>query len=245
MPGGGARSSPGEEPKSWEAWHTEFLAPLRDDRGSQVFGYRVGSIVCLLLPHCVMCVLGCAVAATAATFDTSLVPDPAWVVGGSLATWVALLAWARAKRMYTGSGLNTDWRWFKAVVQVASVCAVVYVLVATLILPQRGIRFAGVLITLWANYQAAAFAAQAATLLFPKNPLIRSLVDGAYRQADVLVGLVLAVVLVVLTFIGQIGLIMLDKVQATVQFNGVYATSGPLVVPPLGRELLQEPAEDD
>ncbi|KAG2487241.1 hypothetical protein HYH03_014083 [Edaphochlamys debaryana] len=194
MPGGGARSSPGEEAKSWEAWHTEFLAPLRDDRGSQVFGYRVGSIVCLLLPRCVMCVLGCAVAATAATFDTALVPDPAcyWVVGGSLATWVALLAWARAKRMYTGSGLkslNTDWRWFKAVVQVASVCAVAYVLVATLILPQRGIRFAGVLITL-------------------------SLVDGAYRQADVLVGLALAAVLVVLTSIGQIGLIMLNKEPA-------------------------------
>ncbi|KAG2489222.1 hypothetical protein HYH03_012244 [Edaphochlamys debaryana] len=236
---GGARGV-----KSWEAWHTEFMAPLRNDLGAQVFGYRVGSIVCLLLPRFVMCVLGFLVAVTAATFDTPSIPDPVWVIGGSILTWAALLLWAVAKRLYTGSGLMARWRWFKAVVQVVSASLVFLVLLATLILPQRGIRFAGVLITLWANYLVASFVVQAVTLLFPKQPLLRSLVDGAYRQADVLVGLVLSVVLVVLTFIGQIGLIMVDKVQATVQFNGVYATSGPLVVPPLGQELLVQPVAE-
>ncbi|KAG2500461.1 hypothetical protein HYH03_002028 [Edaphochlamys debaryana] len=210
---------------SWAEWNREQLAPLRDETGIQIPRYRAWSIVTLLLPRAVTCVLGAMVAVAAAEFDTQGMPDLAWVLAGSAATWLALGLWSATKRGYVASGLKSGWRWVKAAVQVLCVLALGFVLVAVLFLPQKGLRFTGVIITLWANYLAASLVVLAATLLLPNNMAARSACNAALRQTDAALGLVMSVVLVILTFIGEIGLIMLDKVQTLVQFNDRFAIS--------------------
>ncbi|KAG2482847.1 hypothetical protein HYH03_018238 [Edaphochlamys debaryana] len=210
---------------SWAEWNREQLAPLRDESGAQVPRYRVWSILTLLLPRAVTCVLGVLVAVPAAKFDTPGMPDLAWVLAGSAATWLALGMLSVSKRGYVASGLKSGWRWIKTAVQVLCVLALGFVLVAVLFLPQKGLRFAGVIITLWANYLAASLVVLAATLLLPNTMAARSACNSALRQTDAALGLVMSVVLVILTFIGEIGLIMLDKVQTLVQFNDRFAMS--------------------
>ncbi|KAG2500438.1 hypothetical protein HYH03_002006 [Edaphochlamys debaryana] len=210
---------------SWAEWNREQLAPLRDETGIQIPRYRAWSIVTLLLPRAVTCVLGAMVAVAAAKFETQGMPDLAWVLAGSAATWLALGLWSATMRGYVVSGLKSGWRWVKATVQVVSVLVICLVLVAILFLPKRGIRFSDVMITLWANYLAASLVVLAATLLLPNNMAARSACNAALRQTDAALGLVMSVVLVILTFIGEIGLIMLDKVQTLVQFNDRFTIS--------------------
>ncbi|KAG2500434.1 hypothetical protein HYH03_002002 [Edaphochlamys debaryana] len=219
--GGGARGVK----DSWAEWNRDQLAPLRDETGIQIPRYRTWSIVTLLFPRAVTCILGALVAIAAAEFETEGMPNLAWVLAGSAATWLAIGFWSTAKRGYVTSGLKPGWRWFKATVQVVSVIVVILVLVAILFLPKRGIRFTGVVITLWANYLVASLVVQAATLLLPKYMSARHACNSALRQTDATLGLLICLVLVILTFIGEIGLIMLDKVQTLVQFNDRFAMS--------------------
>jgi 1,3-beta-glucan synthase len=79
-----------------------------------------------------------------------------------------------------------------------------------------------VLITLYANYSIASLLVCVLVVWLPKSMLARSLVNTAYNRMDSLLGMALAVVLLVICVIGEIGLIMVDKVQTLVQFNDRY-----------------------
>lgn len=111
----------------------------------------------LVIPRMAVAILSIIVAITGASFQTSYLSDLWWVLGGSAVSWALLAMWVRTKRMYVSSGLSTGWRWAKGVVQLAIVAFVAFLLAVVLFLPDKGIHFAGILVTLYANYQVRAW----------------------------------------------------------------------------------------
>ncbi|PNH12038.1 Callose synthase 5 [Tetrabaena socialis] len=220
-------------------WFTPFFfrlnQVLRDTRefrgwvgGSGARGvrrYRFWSTLAVVLPRAVVAILSAIVAVTGARFEAANVPDLLWVLGGSVAAWVLLALRAAGQRAYLTSGLGLGWRWFKGVVQAVTMLAVAALAAVCLFMPKKGLRFSGVLITLYANYQLASLAATIAVAWLPKTMMARRLSNSAYQHADAALGTALAAVLIVICFIGEIGLIMVDKVQTLVQFNDRFSHS--------------------
>ncbi|KXZ42315.1 hypothetical protein GPECTOR_163g143 [Gonium pectorale] len=187
---------------------------------TQVPRYRLWSALTVLLPQAATAILSALLAVSAARFDTRRLPDLVWVLGGSVASWAALAAWAMAKRQYTASGLRQGWRWSRGAVQVAAIAALGFVGLFVLFMPKRGMRFSGVLITLYANQQVASLALSVAAMCMPGCMWARRLSDAAYRQLDSALGQALAVVLVGVCFIWEIGLVMLGRVLRGVGQGG-------------------------
>ena len=211
-------------PESWAEWNAGQLAPLRDDARSQVPSYRRWAVAALLLPRAAIAAISITVAVTGAHFDSPLLPDWLWVLGGSAATWLVLALWSSAKQSFLLSGLSAHWRWAKGVVQVVLVLALAALAAVVLFLPKRGLRFSGLVVTLYANYQATKLLTLACVLLCPRSMAGRSLSNAALWHADKALGWLLAGVLLVVCVIGEVGLIMLDRVQTLVQFNDRFST---------------------
>ncbi len=76
------------------------------------------------------------------------------------------------------------------------------------------------LITLYANYQVASLLVCVWVVWFPKTMAARSLANSAFRTADAALGTALCAALIIICFIGEIGLVMVDKVQTLVQVRG-------------------------
>ncbi len=209
--------------EGWSEWNAGQLATLRNDSNAQVPRYRFWSTLALVVPRFVISTLSAIVAVTGARFDAPPVPDLLWVLGGSVAAWVLLAVWSVSRRSYLSSGLAQSWRWTKGCVQVVAVAAVGFIVVVCVFVEKRGLRFSGFLITLYANYSVAALLMTIWVAWFPKTMVARALTNAAYRQADAALGTALSAVLIIICFIGEIGLIMVDKVQTLVQFNDRYS----------------------
>ncbi|GFR52418.1 hypothetical protein Agub_g14990 [Astrephomene gubernaculifera] len=210
-------------PEGWAEWNASQLATLRDDSGSQVPKYRFWSTAAIVVPRAAIALLSALVAVTGARFDALGVPDMLWVLGGSVVAWSLLALKAATHRAYLSSGLGQHWRWAKGLVQVLAMSLVTLLAAVCLFMPRKGLRFSGVLIAMYANYQVASLLVCICVAWFPKTMLARSLTNAAYRQADAALGIALAAALIIICFIGEIGLVMVDKVQTLVQFNDRYS----------------------
>ncbi|KAG2496933.1 hypothetical protein HYH03_004939 [Edaphochlamys debaryana] len=213
--------------EGWAEWNAKELATLRNDTQTQVPRYRFWATVALVLPRAVLASLSGIVCVTGATFalPDGWGPDIYWVLGGSAAAWALLGLLAATRKRYLSSGLSKAWRWAKGITQVAALLAIGTLVVVCVFVDGRGERFAGVLIVLYANYQIASFFVLAATCWLPKTMTARSACNAAYRHADGALGTALLAVLIIICFIGEIGLIMVDKVQTLVQFNDRFSTT--------------------
>lgn len=71
------------------------------------------------------------------------------------------------------AGLNSRWRWIKGMVQVVMLIAFAVLAAVVVVMPNRGIRFTGLLVTLYANYQAAWLLVALCVLWAPRSMTAR------------------------------------------------------------------------
>lgn len=71
------------------------------------------------------------------------------------------------------AGLSSKWRWAKGLVQVLMLAAFGLLAAVVVVMPKRGIRFTGLLVTLYANYQAAWLLVAMCVLWAPRSMTAR------------------------------------------------------------------------